>query len=127
MKILFASFCLLLCLSPILAQTFVPANQDTFVIGGEYRVDQGEILKGNLYLLFAQVTIDQGGRVNGGILSLSSAVEVFGDVDGPVESVESDIDIKETAQVSEIHNRIGTFPYVILLPQMARVGNASAE
>jgi hypothetical protein len=95
-------------------------NHNKYIIGGEYVVHRGEISHGNLELAFAQVTLEEGSHIDGAIHSFSSAVNIHGSVSGNILSIGSDIKLVTPAKVKYLpHNQI-VFPYVILLPEMAR-------
>jgi len=97
-------------------------NDRAYVIGGTYVIRDGETVKHNLNLIFAQFELERGGRVNGRILSFSSVLDLDGAVAGEILSIGSDIDVKENAQLRDMPRALSIFPYVILLPQMARIG-----
>ena len=95
-------------------------NHNTFIMGGEYIVHEGEIVHGNLELAFAQVALEKGSHIEGGILSFSSAVDVCGKVSGNISSLESDIQLEKSARLIATPHDKGVFPFVVLLPQMVR-------
>jgi hypothetical protein len=95
-----------------------------WVVGGEYVVHSGEVVSGNLQALFAQVTLKDGARVEGKILSVSSALDLAGTVSGEIVAFGSDVHVRDTASLSISPREMDAIPYVVLLPQMARVGVA---
>lgn len=97
---------------------------DVYVVGGSYIIRAGDVLPGNLRAVFAQVTVEQGARVTGDILSVSSALDLGGGVGGEVLAVGSDVTVRQTARLAAATRHVGAMPYVFLLPQMLRVGNA---
>ncbi len=122
MKILLLSLCLLTLFPGTLMAALVAAGQDTYVIGGEFVVRDGQTIGGNLDLAFAQLTVEAGGRIDGGVRAVSSVVTIHGNVTGTILSIESDMDINETANLRAVPRELDAFPYVILLPGMARIG-----
>ncbi len=92
------------------------------VIGGSCLIQRGETVHGNLYALFAQVTLEDGARLDGKIRSLSSALDLGGTATGDVLAVGSDIRVRDTAHLLETPREVGRVPYVVLLPAMARMG-----
>ncbi len=99
---------------------------DTYVIGGAYTVVPGQPIRGDLRAIFAQVSVAEGAHVDGRIFALSSALDLAGAVSGEVLAVASDVAIRSTAQLASAPRQQGSVSYVILLPQMARIG-ASAR
>lgn len=127
MKTLLLSLSLLSFLSGVIMTAVAAAGRDTYVIGGEYTVHEGETIRGNLDLAFAQVTVEAGGRIEGRLRTISSAVKIYGSVGGTILSVESDIAVNESADLQGEPRELGNFPYVLLLPEMARVGPGSVR
>jgi len=87
-------------------------------------IHDGEAVNNNLNLIFAQVELERGGRVDGRIMSFSSAVDLNGEVANDILAIGSDINVEETAQLKEKPREVDTFPYVILLPELVRTGAA---
>jgi hypothetical protein len=125
MKLLSTPILILVLLSLSLTGWQLSAQPDTFVVGGAYVVRAGEVVRGNLQALFAQVTVEDGARVEGGITSLSSTLDLAGSVAGSVLAVESDVTIRATAQLVHDPRRLEAIPFVILLPPLARTGYAA--
>jgi hypothetical protein len=120
MKVILLSLVLLISLLVLVTGGLAAINHNTFIVGGEYVVHEDEIVRGNLDLLFAQVTLEKDARVEGAIVSVSSVVDVRGMVTGNISSLESDVNLGQSAQVKAIPSDTGVFPLVILLPEMAR-------
>jgi hypothetical protein len=120
MKIILLASSIMVFLFILTGGALALVNQDTYVIGGEYVVREGEIVRGNLNLVFAQVTLEDGSKIEGGLLAISSCVDVRGSVAGSISSVESDIKLEKSASVRDLHQDKGVIPFVILLPKMAR-------
>ena len=120
MKVILLALSSLVFLVVLITDAGAVINHNTFIMGGEYIVHEGEIVHGNLELVFAQVTLEEGSRIEGGILSISSAVDVCGTVSGNILSLESDVQLKKSARVKAMPRDKGVFPFVILLPEMVR-------
>ena len=95
-------------------------DHKTYVIGGKYIVHENEIVRGNLELIFAQATVEKGSRIEGGISSFSSSIDIFESVAGEISSIESDIKVEQSAELKNLPEDKDVFPFVVLLPKMAR-------
>jgi hypothetical protein len=73
-----------------------------------------------LELVFTQVTLEEGSRIEGDVLAFSSTIDVRGTVVGQLSSIESDIDLEKFANVKVLNQDKGFFPFVVLLPKMVR-------
>jgi len=73
-----------------------------YVIGGDYVLPEGETLNADLLMVFAQVSVEQGARINGQVISLCSEL----DLKGTLEEKLVDWDF---------------FGYKILLPRLRRL------
>jgi hypothetical protein len=102
-------------------------GSDQLAIGGSYTLRNGERIAGNLTLLFVQFTLEDGAAVDGRIVSVSSVLDVQGRVNGDVLSIDSDMTMRATAQMNGTSKEIRGIPYVILLPQIARVGGLAQQ
>ena len=120
MKVILLALSSLVFLVVLITDAGAVINHNTFIMGGEYIVHEGEIVHGNLELVFAQVTLEEGSHIDGEILSVSSAVDVCGAVSGNISSLESDVRLEKSAGVKAIPHDEGVFPFVILLPEMVR-------
>jgi len=128
MKIILLGASTLILLTMLLSGWWLLFNSsNAYIIGGAYAVHDGEEVKGDLNLIFAQVELEGGGRVDGRILSFSSALDLNGAVTGDILTIGSDVNVKESAQLKDRPRELDTFPYVILLPQMARIGTEPAN
>ncbi len=127
MKLISMPIAILVFASALLAGWHLLTQRGSYVVGGEYVVHSGEVVNGNLEALFAQVTLEEGARVDGRIVAVSSALDLAGSVSGDILAIGSDIRVRETAQLMQSPQQVEAIPYVILLPQMARVGAASAR
>jgi hypothetical protein len=124
MKIILLPSAALILLGVLLSGGLLLLQGNAFVIGGEYVIHDGEAVNNNLNLIFAQVELERGGRVDGRIMSFSSAVDLNGEVANDILAIGSDINVEETAQLKEKPREVDTFPYVILLPELVRTGAA---
>ena len=122
MKIVFLPATILILLIVSLSGLWLLLDGNACIIGGAYVVHGGETVEGDLNLIFAQAELQRGGRVDGRIRSFSSALDLNGAVAGDVLAIGSDIHVEETAELKSKPSEVVGFPYVILLPQIARVG-----
>ncbi len=120
MKIILLSLGILMFLFILTTGALNTFNHNTYIIGGEYIVHKGEVVQGNLGTFFAQVILEKDARVDGALLSFSSSVEVCGNVTGNITSLESEVNVQQSAQVKGIPKDTGVFPFVVILPEMAR-------
>jgi hypothetical protein len=120
MKVILLALSSLAFLVVLIIHAAAAINHNTFIMGGEYIVHEGEIVHGNLELVFAQVTLEEGSHIEGGVLSFSSAFDVCGTVAGNISSLESDVQLEKSARVKAMPRDKGVFPFVILLPEMVR-------
>jgi hypothetical protein len=120
MKVVLLISSILLVQVILITGMFTFTNHNICIIGGEYDVHKGEIVKGNLRLAFAQVTLEEDSQIEGEILSFSSTVNGRGSVSGNISSIESDIKLETPAKVTVAPRDRSIFPYIILLPRMAR-------
>ncbi len=97
---------------------------DAYVVGGTYVISSGDVVAGNVRALFAQVRVEEGARVAGRILAMSSTLDLAGAVSGDIMAVGSDVMVRQTAELGSAPRRLDVVPYVFLLPQMLRAGNA---
>lgn len=94
-------------------------QQNGLVFGGVYVVRRGEVLAGDLNVVFAQITVEEGARVQGRIRALSSVLDIAGSVDAPVVALSSDVILRESASLMKPPEQVRGIPYVVLLPRMA--------
>jgi len=120
MKITTLSFLLLIFLFLLINPISALIDKNTYIIGGEYILHKGEVVKGNLVLAFAQVTLEEDSRIEGNIRSFSSAIDLGCTLTGDISSVESDIKIEESTNLRSTQPDIGLLPFVVLLPNLAR-------
>lgn len=120
MKVIFLPLAFLLFMVMSIAAVSAVISHNTYIIGGEYVIHEGETLHGNLGLFFTQVILEKGTRVDGKILSVSSTIDVRGTVTGDISAIESEVEIEQPADVKIISREPDVIPFVILLPEVAR-------
>ena len=126
MKVILLPLVTLMFLVMLLTGALALINHNSYIVGGEYVIRGGETVQGNLSLFFAQVTLEKDARLEGSILSFSSVVDVGGTVTGNISSLESEVNVRQPAEVKVVPRDTGVFPLVLLLPEMARWNVASA-
>ena len=124
MKVVVITVVSLAFLGVLFAGLRVLDRPDAYVVGGTYVIRRGDVLRGNVRAFFAQVKVEDGARVAGRILAMSSTLDLAGGVGGEVMAVGSDVMVRQTATLESAPRRLGAMPYVFLLPQMLRAGNA---
>ncbi len=72
-----------------------------YVVGGSYVLPQGQVIDGDLQVLFAEVTLEDGARVTGEVFAVGSDLKGKGLVEGGVSS----------------WNILG---YTVLIPELSR-------
>lgn len=120
MKITALSFLLLIFLYLLINPITTLIDKNTYIIGGEYILHKGEVLRGNLVLAFAQVTLEEDSRIEGTIHSFSSAIDLGCTLTGDITSVESDVKIENSTNLKSTPPDKGLLPFVVLLPNLAR-------
>jgi hypothetical protein len=120
MKTILLSLGILMFLFVLITVALITINHDTYIIGGNYIVPEGEVIHGNLGMFFAQVKLEKGARVEGALISFSSTLDLCGKVTGHITSLESEVTVQQSAQVKESPKDSGIFPFVVILPEMAR-------
>ena len=120
MKVNLLPLVILMFMVVLISAAFAVINHNTYILGGEYVVHEGETVHGNLGLFFAQVKLEKDTHVEGAILSVSSTVDIQGTVTGNLSAIESEVKIGQTAEVKIIPKDTDIFPFVILLPEVAR-------
>ncbi len=124
MKTIPATMLILMFLAASLVSWQLWFQPNSTVIGGTYTLRSGDAIRGDLRTLFAQVTVEEGARVEGRITAVSSAVDISGSVGGRVLAIGSEVKLNGTADLTESPRHVDTIPYVILLPEMMRAGTA---
>jgi hypothetical protein len=81
--------------------------QDEVVLGGNYTLQENNVLDGNLWVFGGNADIRQGARVNGDIFLAGGNLTVSGDVNGDVTATGGNIRLYSTAVVRGDINTIG--------------------
>jgi len=93
---------------PTIAQADGPdGSGDKFVLGGTYRLDEGETLDGNLFIIGGTATVDEEAKVNGDILLTGGTLTLNGEVKGNIMAIGGLVSLGETAHVHGNIGRIG--------------------
>jgi len=111
-----AVFSLAAILLAVLSAPLVALYPGAFVVGGHYYVGPGQTLDEDVSFFFAQVTIDEGASVDGHVFLFSSALDLGGNVTDGIRGLESDVTVRETAQVAGAVNETGLIHWMLLLP-----------
>lgn len=119
MKILLMLLTILTFVSTLVTGLFISLNRAVYVVGGEYTVPSGETIQGDLNILFAQVTLEDGAKVNGMIRTFSSNVILDGSVSEGILSMGSDVLGRQPGLSIESKKEIRILPLVVLLPKIA--------
>jgi len=56
----------------------------TISTNGSYRLEEGETLRGNLFMTSGETTLEEGSRVTGSVIMTSGTLNVGGSVDGDI-------------------------------------------
>lgn len=92
-----------------------------YVVGGHFYIEPGQTLNEDVSFFFAQVTIDQGASVDGHIFLFSSALDLGGNVTGGIRGLESDLTLRETAQVAGAVDETDVIHWTLLLPAINQI------
>ena len=91
------------------------------ILGGRHHIRQDESLKENVSFYFAQVTIDEGASVDGQVFLFSSTLDLAGRVTEDIHALESDLTLRESAQVDGKIDEKDYIHWTFLLPAMAQL------
>jgi len=91
------------------------------VLGGHYHLGPGETLKEDVSFYFAQVTIDEGASVDGHVFLYSSTLDLRGHVTEDIHAFESDMTMRENAQVDGEIDETDFIHWTLLLPAAAQI------
>jgi hypothetical protein len=94
------------------------AHPGMIIVGGEYTVQPGEIRHGDALVLFAQVTIAEGGKVEGKIDAFGSSVVIDGDVAENVHSFASNLTVHQMAKIGGKVDRLDFIQVQFQLPSI---------
>ena len=101
--------CILLA---VLAAVWLPgsaqaATPDRFIVGGNFTLDDGEVLNEDLMIVGGLVSLEHGSTLNGDILMVGGSLEVAGEVNGEVTVAGGSLDIRGTAVIDGDLNAAG--------------------
>jgi hypothetical protein len=108
----------------ILSGLVVPlsiAQPGMFVLGGHYYIGQGESLKEDISFYFTQVTIEEDAIVEGQVFLFSSTLDLAGYVTEDIHAFESDLTLRDSAQVDGEIAEKELIHWTFLLPALAQV------
>lgn len=108
-------------LGAVLCGPFTALHLGEIVLGGHYHVGTGESLNTDTSFYFAQVTIDEGASVEGHVFLYSSTLDLRGRVAEDIHAFESDLTLRESAQVEGEIDEKDIFHWTFLLPAMAHI------
>lgn len=108
-------------LGAVLCAPFTLLHPDEVVVGGHYRVGPGESLKNDTSFYFTQVRIEEGASVEGRVFLYSSTLDLRGRITEDIHAFESDLTLRESAQVEGEIKEKDFIHWTILLPAMAQV------
>jgi cytoskeletal protein CcmA (bactofilin family) len=91
------------------------------VLGGHYHITAGEALNEDISFYFAQVTIDEGAKVDGHIFLYSSTLDLRGDVTENIHAFESDLTLRASARVEGEIDEKDLIHWTLLLPAMTQL------
>jgi hypothetical protein len=92
-----------------------------FVVGGCHRIGAGELMEEDMSFFFAQVTVDEGASVDGHIFLFSSTLDLHGNVTEDIHAFESDLTLRESAQVRGEVDETDFINWTLLLPAVAQI------
>jgi hypothetical protein len=100
--------------------------KSVLVIGGEYTLGSGQTLDRDLTAVFARVIVEDGARVDGRLTGISSHLDLRGQITGDILAIESEITLHSSCETVGAQQAFDAFEYVILLPELLRLGPAAA-
>jgi len=95
-------FAVISLITSFLFSAFLIHHNALYIIGGEYVIPKGETLNGDVYALFADVTLEEGSRIKGSFVSLGCDMDVKGVIEGRTLSFKF-------------------FDYTVLIPELRRL------
>jgi len=117
----FAVFSLAAIFLTVLSTPLVALFPGAFVVGGHFYVGPGQTLDEDVSFFFAQVTIDEGASVDGHIFMFSSALDLGGNVTNGIRGLESDLTLRESAQVAGAVDETDLVHWTLLLPAINQI------
>lgn len=114
-------FSLAAVLMSTLSMPFLVLHPGESMVGGKYHITSDARLEEDLSFYFAQVTIDEGASVDGHIFLYSSTLDLRGYVTGGVHAFESDLTLRESAQVGGKVDETDFIHWTLLLPTITQI------
>ena len=114
-------FSLATVLLATLNMPFLVVHPGETVLGGQYHIASDTSLEKDMSFYFAQVTIDEGALVDGHIFLYSSTLDLRGHVTEDIHAFESNLTLRETAQVDGEVDETDFIHWTLLLPTIAQV------
>jgi hypothetical protein len=105
----------------VLGSPLAGLQAGAFVLGGHYHIAPGETVKEDLSFYFAQVRIDEGASVEGHVFLYSSTLDLRGQITEDIHAFESDLTLREGAQVGGEIDETDLIHWTVLLPAAARL------
>lgn len=96
--------------STVLAQTPTPpgvTEGDQFVMGGDYRLRDGDTLNGNLYIVGGSTYLENGSRVEGDVFMVGGSASIGGEVAGSISILGGSLTLQSAALVQGDINAVG--------------------
>jgi hypothetical protein len=72
---------------------------DQVVFGGQFTLEEGEILNGNLAVFGGSAVLEEGSRVNGSVAVMGGSVDIYGEVNGSINVVGGSVYLSDTSHV----------------------------
>ena len=104
-----------------LSMPFLVLHTGETVLGGQYHITSNTPLEKDMSFYFAQVTIDDDALVDGHIFLYSSTLDLRGHVTEDIHAFESNLTLRESAQVDGKIDETGFIHWTLLLPAIAQV------
>ena len=104
-----------------LSMPFLVLHTGETVLGGQYHITSDTPLEKDMSFYFAQVTIDDDALVDGHIFLYSSTLDLRGHVTEDIHAFESNLTLRESAQVDGKIDETGFIHWTLLLPAIAQV------
>jgi hypothetical protein len=99
-----------------------PIHPATILVGEQYTVLAGETRQGDMLVLFARVTVAEGGQVDGDIIVVGGVFEIAGQVSGDAHAYASDVSLDTpSARVDGAVNTVYSLRGLPLVPSILLV------
>ena len=104
-----------------LSMPFLVLHTGETVLGGQYHITSDTPLERDMSFYFAQVTVDDDTLVDGHIFLYSSTLDLRGHVTEDIHAFESNLTLRESAQVDGKIDETDFIHWTLLLPAIAHV------